>query len=158
MADLMTSIIRVDTGIQVIPRDRLFVVSGSTQFFSIGVGISYRLGQGKNYESWSHGFTLCVPVQFNLRFHERYETFIGFGALYSMDLLQIQKPYEDPVMEIYHAAGIMFNHGWTFRLGKRVFFLIQAKVEIQFYENPVVDLIPSIGIIIRGNAREVQKW
>jgi len=157
--DLLFGIVRIDGGIQIIPNDNVFVTSGYIHYLSMGIDISYRLGVGNYYDAWDHGVTVSTPILLHRIFNEQHEVYAGLGLLYSLDLISIKKPYEDPVTEIYSAAGFLISGGWMFRLKEQLFFFADARLEVRFYERVMLSFAPRAGIIFRRYTREVvKKW
>ena len=157
--NLLYGIIRIDGGIQIIPSDNDFIVSGYVHYISFGVDISYRLGVGNNYDAWNHSFTVSAPILFHRKFNAQHEAYAGFGLLYAFDLLRIKKPYEDPATEIYGATGLLLSGGWTFCIKERLFFFTDLRLEIRFFDKPMINISPRAGIIIRRYTKEVvTKW
>jgi hypothetical protein len=156
---LLTGIFRVDGGVQLIPSDNVFAWQGYAYYFSVGVDISYQLGKGRYYEAWNHSFTASIPLQLHWVFNGRHEAFAGFGFSYSIDLLNVKRPYEDPAVDVYGAAGLLLSGGWIFRLRERLLIFTELRADFRFYQDPMVSLAPSAGVIFRPYTQEVlQKW
>ena len=156
---MLYGIVRINGGIQIIPKDIVTIVAGKLYYISVGVDISYRLGKGRNYDAWDHDFTISTPVLFHRKYNEQHEAFAGFGLLYSINLLHIKKPYEDPTTETYNALGVMLGGGWSFHFRENLFLFADGRIELRFYENPMVSFTPSFGIILRRHTQEVvKKW
>jgi hypothetical protein len=157
--DLIFGIVRLDGGIQLIPTDNLFVASGYVHYLSVGLDLSYRIGRGHYYPAWDHGFTASLPILFYRKLNEQHEAYIGFGLMYALDVLGIQKPYEDSRAEIYSAGGVLLSGGWQFRFREALFFFVDARLEIRFYDTPMVGFTPSVGVVFRRFTQEVvKKW
>jgi len=93
------------------------------------------------------------------KFNEQHEAYAGFGILYSFDLLNIKKPYENPKTEKYGAAGLLLSGGWIFRFREQLFIFLDTRIEMRFYQNPMVSIAPSAGVIFRRYSQEVvKKW
>jgi hypothetical protein len=157
--DLLTGIIRIDGGVQIIPNDNVEIANGYIHFVSLGIDVSYRLGTGRYYKAWDHCFTVTAPIQIHRKINEQHEGYAGFGCMYSLDLLRIEKPYDDPETELFDAFGLMINAGWIFHLKEKVFFFVDARLEFKFYQQAMVSFSPSAGIILRPYSKEVvKKW
>jgi hypothetical protein len=156
---LLIGIFRIEGGVRLIPSDHVFTAAGYTHYFSLGVDIAYQLARGHYYDAWDHGFTVSIPFQLYRKLNEQHEVFAGVGLSYSINLLSIKKPYEDPAVESYSGAGIFLNAGWQFRLKEKVFFFTQARMDIRFYDIPMVAFSPSAGVVFRRSTWEVpDKW
>ena len=157
--NLLFGTARIKGGIQLIPSDNVFNAAGYSHYISVGVDISYQLGRGNNYPAWDHGFNMSLPVLLHRQLNEQHEIYAGLGLMYTFDMLRIQKPYEDPVTELYSAAGVMVSGGWFFRFKERLFIFAELRTELRFYDKPMLNLSPSVGIIFRRYTQEVvKKW
>lgn len=154
---VMYGIARINGSIQIIPSDNVFNAMGYAHYFSVGMDISYRLGWGHYYPAWDHGITVSIPILINRQLNEQHGIYIGFGFMYSFDILQINKLYENPATEIYIAAGIMASGGWIFRLKEKLFVFAEMRMELRFYDTPMLSIAPSAGVIFRKYTREVIK-
>jgi hypothetical protein len=152
---LLIGILRVDGGVQLIPSDNVFVWQGYAHYVSVGVDVSYRFGKGRYYEAWNHSFTVSAPLELHRVFNGEHEGFAGFGLSYSLDLLNVKRPYEEPAVDVYGAAGLFVNAGWTFRFNGGIRLFTELRAEIRFYQEPMVSIAPSVGVLIQGYSREV---
>ena len=156
---LLYGIVRVDGGIQIIPDDMAVISTGSIYYISLGIDFSYRLGFGRFYDAWDHGFSVSTPILIHKKINEQHGAYIGLGQFYSLDLLYIRKPYEDPAIEIFDTLGLIFYGGWSFRFKERLFFFIDAMLEIAFYDKTMINFSTRSGIILRKYTQEVvRKW
>jgi hypothetical protein len=154
---LMHGIVHAETGIQIIPSDNVFVIFGYAHYFSIGVGLSYRLGLGSQYPAIDHGITASVPIRLHRILNAQHEIYFGLGFMYFVDILLINKPYEDEATEVYSTAGLSAGGGWAFRLGERVHLFAELQTEFRFYDRLMISLAPRAGVNIRVFTREVAK-
>jgi hypothetical protein len=155
----LIGIFRLDGGVQFIPSDNVLVFGGYAHYFTLGIDLSYRLGKGRYYEAWDHSFTVSAPIQFHRIFNAQHEAYAGFGLSYSFDILSVKKPYEDPVVESYGAAGLLINGGWTFRYREKLYIFAELRMELRFYDDPMFNIAPSAGVILRPYTQEViRKW
>jgi hypothetical protein len=156
---LLIGIFRFDAGVQFIPSDHALVLGGYAHYFSLGIDLSYRLGKGRYYEAWNHGFTVSAPVRFHRIFNSQHEAYAGLGISYSFDILSVKKPYEDPELEGYGAAGLLVNGGWAFRFKEKIYIFAELCMELRFYDDPMFSIAPSVGVILRPYTQEVvRKW
>jgi hypothetical protein len=157
--DLLIGIVRVHGGLQLIPKAPLFVSRGFDHYVSTELDVSYRLGRGNQYEGWNHSFTISTPVLVHRVLTDRHEVFAGGGISYTIDLLEVKKPYESPATEMYSTFGIVITGGWIFLLKEQLFFYTEGRFDWRFYRTPMVSFAPSAGIIFRPYTQEVvKKW
>ena len=157
--DLLFGLIKIEGGVQLIPSDYVFVINGYSHYFSLGVNLSYRIGIGNQYEAWNHGFTVNSPILLHRKLNEQHEAYAGFGLMYSFDLLYIKRHYEDPSTELFGAAGLIASGGWIFKPRENLFIFAELRMELRFYDNPMLNISPSAGIILRSFTQEViRKW
>ena len=157
--DLLFGLVKIEGGVQLIPSDYVFVLDGFSHYFSLGVNVSYRFGIGNQYDAWNHSFSVNAPILLHRKLNEQNEAYAGFGLMYSFDLLYIKRPYEDPSTELFGAAGFVFNGGWIFKPRENLFIFAEIRMEVRFYDNPMFNIAPSAGIILRRFTQEViKKW
>ena len=157
--NLIYGIVRLDGGIQVIPNDYVFAISGQVYYISVGLELSYKLGIGHYYKAWNHGFIVSNPILFHRKINAQHEIFAGFGLLYSFELLYVKKMYEDPAVESYGAAGVLLSAGWTFNFKENFYFFVNTRLEFTFYDSPMLSIAPRAGIVFRKYTQEVvDKW
>lgn len=152
---LLTGILTTGGGVQLIPSDRVFVWQGYAHYFSVGIEVSYRFGKGQTYESWNHSCTVSAPLQLHRVMNARHEAVIGWGLSYSLDMLTLAQPYEEPGVELYGAAGVLFSGGWLFRVTERLSVGGEVRGELRFYRRPLLSITSMVGICVRPYTREV---
>jgi hypothetical protein len=153
--DLIIGTFLLNGGIKFIPTDRAFVYKGFIFYASIGVDISYRLGVGNEYEAWDHSFTVYNPVNLHMKLNDRNELYAGIGYSYSIDLLNIKKPYENPSLEKYDGFGVFFDAGYQHKFKENIFLFADLRLELRLYQTYMLAVSPTVGVEFKLKTQEV---
>ncbi len=149
----------INTGITIVPSDRLFTWQGKNWYVSTGLHAAYRLGIGnpKAYEAYYHSIAVTIPVRLHVDLTEEHSIYAGAGFQYITDILSVEKKYEDPETEVYANAGLELTAGYSFALNERVTLQVSNTFAFQFAETTMVSYSPRIGIGIRVYRKETAK-
>jgi hypothetical protein len=153
---ILIGTVNIGGGIKFIPTDRAFIGKGYVFYISTGVEAGYRLGAGNLYDAWDHSVSIYSPVRLHMKLTGQNEVFVGTGFSYSLDFLNIKKPYENPEVVTYDEFGVFFDVGYQFRLKDTVLLFSEGRFELRFYQTPMFSFSPSIGIEYRFKTREVK--
>jgi hypothetical protein len=149
----------VNLGVRLQPYDPLFISRGFAYSVSAGLNVSYRMSVGKVYNAYTHGLTFSVPVLLHQKLDDENDIYYGLGFSYSLEFLNVKKPYEDPQMERYAAAGVLLQGGYRWRFGKNTYIFTESKIEMIFYDVPLINVSLLFGAEWRIYNREVRrKW
>jgi hypothetical protein len=147
----------INGGLRFIPADNLFIAGGYAYHFSTGFTVTYRLGLGTVYDAYYHGITLSVPLLLHQKLDDEKEIYYGTGFSYSVDFLNISKPYEEPTVERYAAMGILLEGGYRWRYKENIFFFGEGRIDVHFYDTAMASFSVSFGAEWRIYTREVRK-
>jgi hypothetical protein len=136
-------------GIEFIPSDRLFVMSGKPAYLSTGINVGYRYGMGNKevaYEAVSHIITITGTGRFHVKLNSRHSVNAGIGASYSFEILRVSEHYLDPKGRIYNTFGIEAELGYIFRITPRWSLSFENVFECRFFEPLMFTYSPRIGV------------
>jgi len=155
--DYLIGTFTINGGVRLQPSDHLFISRGFVYSVSAGLNVSYRMGVGNVYSAFSHGLTFAVPVLLHQKLNDENDIYYGVGLLYSLEFFNVKKPYEDPQVERYAAAGVLVQGGYRWRFRENIYFFSESKIEMIFYDVPMINVSLLFGAEWRIYTREVQK-
>jgi hypothetical protein len=158
---LLMGTVAANTGLQVIPLDRLFVSGGKSFYISTGLGISYRLGMGNPsaYEAYENIITITGPVRLHLNLNRQNSISAGLGVQYSLDIMTVQEHYLDVSTTLYNTFGLEAYLGYTLKITKNLALYLDNVFEARFFTPLMFSYSPRLGIKFLVYSREeVKKW
>jgi hypothetical protein len=56
-------------------------------------------------------------------------------------------------------SRLLLNGGWIFRFKETLFIFAELRTELRFYQDPMMSIAPTVGVILRPYTQEVvRKW
>lgn len=149
-SNVITGITGVNTGIEIFPPFQTKTFNNTLVDVSATLKLSYAYGIGsqKKYPLDYHTVTVCFPVSFYFHFTEKHSTYFGAGFFYELELMNVQKKYENPQFMYQNMFGTTISAGYEFLLNNFCSIYTEICLDYHFAADSYIAVKPSLGIKI----------
>ena len=117
--------------------------------FAIMAGYTFGIGNPAAYKAGYHGVSISAPLMCYLCIHDPHSVYIGFGPLYELDILTIDKKYEKTAAYIQNQFGAAIHMGYRYRLNEEWALFTSIEFDMYFTKNSFTTIKPNIGATYR---------
>ena len=147
----LLGIVGSDVGVELFPKmKKLLWRDMSIEFsFVLTAGYTCGIGNPAAYKAGYHGVSISAPLMCYLCIHDPHSVYIGFGPLYELDILTIDKKYEKTATYIQNQFGATIHMGYRYRLNEEWALFTSVEFDMYFTKNSFTTIKPNIGATYR---------
>ena len=147
----LLGIVGSDIGVEFFPKMKKFLWRDMSVEFSFTVMSGYKFGIGNPsaYKAGYHSFSVATPLMCYLCMHDPHSLYIGFGPMYELDILAIDKKYEKTTTYVQNQFGAAVYMGYRYQLTDEWSLFTNIEFDAYFTKNSFTVIKPNFGASYR---------
>ena len=147
----LLGIVGCDIGVEFFPRMKKFLWRDMSVEFSFAVTVGYKLGIGNPsaYKGGYHAFSISSPLMCYLCIHDPHSIYIGFGPMYELDILAVDKKYEKTATYVQNQFGAIMYMGYRYQITEEWSLFTNIEFDAHFTRDSFTVIKPNFGASYR---------
>lgn len=149
-------VIGVEAGVDIYPLQPKMALGKAMVDFSLRPEFSYScaMGQSETYPLNYHGILLALPLCAHFHFNMKNSLYVGCGAYYEVEMMNITPKYEDKKFLYQNIFGIESMLGYEFGINETMNFFTEIRMDFHLNGDGFVAMKSAFGVSLNLYRRQ----